>query len=174
MKKAFSLVLALIVCTVFFSACSTEKKPDSKLDEYLGDYSYSDPAVCMVYEPVEDEVDDNGNQFYGIQYRQITDLDGLLNSGTVIMIYFYSSMSSEAAAVTAVVEDLAQNYNGRLTVVMLDAMEYRDYITKYEIEAVPEFVLLKPGQSFRKFDSMSYEYWTGTDVVLWLKSNGIT
>ena len=174
MKKAFSLVLALIVCTVFFSACSTEKKPDSKLDEYLGDYSYSDPAVCMVYEPVEDEVDDNGNQFYGIQYRQITDLDGLLNSGTVIMIYFYSSMSSEASAVTAVVEDLAQNYNGRLTVVMLDAMEYRDYITKYEIEAVPEFVLLKPGQSFRKFDSMSYEYWTGTDVVLWLKSNGIT
>ena len=174
MKKAFSLILALIVCTVFFSACSTEKKPDSKLDEYLGDYSYSDPAVCMVYEPVEDEVDDNGNQFYGIQYRQITDLDGLLNSGTVIMIYFYSSMSSEASAVTAVVEDLAQNYNGRLTVVMLDAMEYRDYITKYEIEAVPEFVLLKPGQSFRKFDSMSYEYWTGTDVVLWLKSNGIT
>ena len=174
MKKAFSLILALSVCTVFFSACSTEKKPDSKLDEYLGDYSYSDPAVCMVYEPVEDEVDDNGNQFYGIQYRQITDLDGLLNSGTVIMIYFYSSMSSEASAVTAVVEDLAQNYNGRLTVVMLDAMEYRDYITKYEIEAVPEFVLLKPGQSFRKFDSMSYEYWTGTDVVLWLKSNGIT
>ena len=174
MKKAFSLILALSVCTVFFSACSTEKKPDSKLDEYLGDYSYSDSAVCMVYEPVEDEVDDNGNQFYGIQYRQITDLDGLLNSGTVIMIYFYSSMSSEASAVTAVVEDLAQNYNGRLTVVMLDAMEYRDYITKYEIEAVPEFVLLKPGQSFRKFDSMSYEYWTGTDVVLWLKSNGIT
>ena len=77
-------------------------------------------------------------------------------------------------SVTAVVEDLAQNYNGRLTVVMLDAMEYRDYITKYEIEAVPEFVLLKPGQSFQKFDSMSYEYWTGTDVVLWLKSNGIT
>lgn len=174
MKRTFSLILALIICSVFFSACSTETKTGSKLDEYLGDYSYSDPAVCMVYEPVEDEVDDNGNPFYGIQYRKINDLEGLLNSGTVIMIYFYSSMSSEASAVTAVIEDLAQNYNGRLTVVMLDSMEYRDYITRYEIEAVPEFVLIKPGQSYQKFNSVTYEYWTGTDVVLWLKSNGIT
>ena len=175
MKRGYlSVILAAVLSFVLFCSCSKEQKVTDPVREYLGDYAYSEPAVCMVYEPVEDETDENGNPFYGIQYRKITDLEGLLNSGNVIMIYFYSSMSSEASAVTAVVEDLAQNYNGRLTVVMLDAMEYRDYITKYEIEAVPEFVLLKPGQSYQKFNSMTYEYWTGTDVVLWLKSNGIT
>lgn len=173
MKKLLALIIAVTVCTVFLSACSGNKL-SSKLDAYLGDYSYSDPAVCMVYEPVEGEVDDSGNQFYGIQYRQIKDLDGLLNSGNVIMVYFYSSMSNEASAVTATVEDLAQSYNGRLTVVMLDAMEYRDYVTKYEVTAIPDFVLLKPGQGYQRFCSDTYEYWTISDVVSWLKSNGIT
>ena len=51
--------------------------------EYLGDYSYSDPAVCMVYEPIEDEKDEDGNQLYGIQYRKITDFDGLKSSGQI-------------------------------------------------------------------------------------------
>ena len=166
-------MLATVLCLGLLTACGGNKA-SSKLDGYLGDYSYSDPAVCMVYEPVEDEVDDNGNPYYGIQYRQINDLDGLLNSGNVIMIYFYSSMSSEASAVTAMVEDLAQSYNGRLTVVMLDAMEYRDYITKYGINAVPDFVLVIPGKGYQAFGSDTYEYWTISDVAAWLKGNGIT
>ncbi len=173
MKRLISIILATVLCTVMFSSC-TEQKANSKLGEYLGDYSYSDPAVCMVYEPVEDEVDDKGNPFYGIQYRQIKDLEGLLNSGYVIMIYFYSSMSSEASAVTAMVEDLAQSYNGRLTVVMLDAMEYRDYVTKYGVNAVPEFVVVIPGKGYQSFGSDTYEYWTISDVAAWLKGNGIT
>ena len=140
--------------------------------EYLGDYSYSEPAVCMVYEPVEDETDENGNPFYGIQYRKINDLDGLLVSGNTLLLYFYSSMDNRSAQVTASVEDLAQLYSGRLHVVMIDAVEYRTLLEKYDINAVPEFVLIQAGQAGKVFGSSSYDYWTMNDVVLWLKSNG--
>lgn len=141
---------------------------------YLGDYSYSDPAVCMVYERVEDETDDDGNPLYGIQYRKVTDLDGLKASGITLLIYFYSSMDNGSAMVTASVEDIALSYNGKLTVLMLDAMEYKDLMDKYEIEAVPEFVLIKKGQADKVFGGMSREYWTVNDVLSWLQENGIS
>ena len=128
----------------------------------------------MVYEPVEGETDENGQTVYGIQYREITDLDGLKASGYTILIYFYSSMSGTSAEVTAAVEDMAQSYNGRLNVLMLDAMEYRDMMDKYEIEAVPEFVLIRAGQEDKVFNGAGYGYWTVGDVVLWLQDNGIT
>lgn len=140
---------------------------------YLGDYSYSDPAVCMVYERVEDETDDDGNPLYGIQYRKVTDLDGLKASGITLLIYFYSSMDNGSAMVTASVEDIALSYNGKLTVLMLDAMEYKDLMDKYEIEAVPEFVLIRKGQADKVFGGMSREYWTVNDVLSWLQENGI-
>ena len=141
---------------------------------YLGDYSYSDPAVCMVYERVEDETDDDGNPLYGIQYRKVTDLDGLKASGITLLIYFYSSMDNSSAMVTASVEDMALSYNGKLTVLMLDAMEYKDLMDKYEIEAVPEFVLIRKGQADKVFGGMSREYWTVNDVLSWLQENGIS
>ena len=160
----------------FVLLCSCSKKTDETgngLEKYLGDYSYSDPAICMVYEPVEGEDDGNGNPLYGIQYRKITDLEGILASGNTMLIYFYSSMNNDSGAITAAVEDLAQAYNGRLSVLMLDAMEYPDMMGKYDIEAVPDFVLKKAGQADKVFDSVSYEYWTLNDVIDWLAANGV-
>ena len=128
----------------------------------------------MVYERVEDETDDDGNPLYGIQYRKVTDLDGLKASGITLLIYFYSSMDNGSAMVTASVEDIALSYNGKLTVLMLDAMEYKDLMDKYEIEAVPEFVLIRKGQADKVFGGMSREYWTVNDVLSWLQENGIS
>ena len=76
-----------MVSLVFLCSCG-KSKGTNDLNKYLGDYSYTDSAICMVYEPVEGEFDDTGNPYYGIQYREIKDLDGLLSSGNVIMMYF--------------------------------------------------------------------------------------
>ena len=57
---------------------------------------------------------------------------------------------------------------------MMDAMEYRDMMDKYEIEAVPEFVIIKAGQQDSIFNNGEYDYWTVNDVLLWLQSNGIS
>lgn len=171
-KRYLTLFIAISALLVFLCGCSTPKEKNP-LMEYLGDYSYSDPAICMVYEPIEDEKDDDGNQLYGIQYRKVTDLDGLKASGCPLLIYFYSSMDNGTAMVTAAVEDIAVNYNGKLTILMLDAMEYKDMMDKYEIEAVPEFVLIKKGEADKVFGGTSREYWTINDVLSWLQENGI-
>lgn len=174
MKRYLSLILAILFSFVILCSCSKKtNETGNGIEKYLGDYSYSDPAICMVYEPVEGEDDGNGNPLYGIQYRKITDLDGILASGNTMLIYFYSSMNNDSGAITAAVEDLAQAYNGRLSVLMLDAMEYPDMMGKYDIEAVPEFVLKKAGQADKVFDSVSYEYWTLNDVIDWLAANGV-
>ena len=167
-----SILISIVLSVVLLCSCQKAEVNDGRLKDYLGDYSYSEPAVCMVYEPVEGETDENGDPYYGIQYRKITDLDGLLVSGNTLLIYFYSSMDNRSAGVTAAVEDLAQLYNGRLYVLMVDAIEYRSLLEKYDINAVPEFVLIKPGQTDNVFGSSSYDYWTMNDVVLWLKENG--
>lgn len=174
MKRYLSLILTIVFTFVILCSCSKKtNETGNGIEKYLGDYSYSDPAICMVYEPVEGEDDGNGNPLYGIQYRKITDLDGILASGNTMLIYFYSSMNNDSGAITAAVEDLAQAYNGRLSVLMLDAMEYPDMMGKYDIEAVPEFVLKKAGQADKVFDSVSYEYWTLNDVIDWLAANGV-
>ena len=172
MRYKVSLSLTAVLLAAMF-LCSCSKQENNALNAFLGDYSYSAPAVCMVYEQVEDELDDEGNPCYGIQYREITDLEGLLKSGGTFLIYFYSSMSNESAEVTASMEDVAQLYNGKLTVLMLDAMEYRDLMEKYDIEAVPEYVLIRPGQQDQVFKSSSHGFWTVNDVISWLQSNGI-
>ena len=171
--RYLSILLASVISLAFLCSCSKAQNNTDVLSDYLGDYSYSDPAVCMVYEPVEDEFDDNGKPFYGIQYREIKDLDGLLVSGNTLLLYFYSSMDSRSGVMTASVEDIAQVYDGKLHVLMLDGMEYRKMLEKYDINAVPEFVLIRPGQQDRVFGSSSYDYWTIYDVVSWLQSNGI-
>ena len=174
MKRYLSLILTIVFTFVILCSCSKKtNETGNGIEKYLGDYSYSDPAICMVYEPVEGEDDGNGNPLYGIQYRKITDLDGILASGNTMLIYFYSSMNNDSGAITAAVEDLAQAYNGKLIVLMLDAMEYPDMMGKYDIEAVPEFVLKKAGQADKVFDSVSYEYWTLNDVIDWLAANGV-
>ena len=135
-------------------------------------------ANCDDFEAVElkqeDETDEDGSPLYGIQYRKVTDFEGLKASGLTILIYFYSSMDNRSAQVTAAVEDIAASYNGKLCVLMLDAMEYKDLMGKYEIEAVPEFVLIRKGQSDKVFGGAAREYWTINDVLSWLQENGIT
>ena len=83
-------------------------------------------------------------------------------------------MDNRSAQVTAAVEDIAASYNGKLCVLMLDAMEYKDLMGKYEIEAVPEFVLIRKGLSDKVFGGAAREYWTINDVLSWLQENGIT
>lgn len=171
-KRYLRLFIAIAALLVFLCGCSKPKE-DNPIMEYLGDYSYSDPIICMVYEPIEGELDDDGSQLYGIQYRKVTDFEGLKASGYPLLIYFYSSMDNGTAMVTAAVEDIAASYNGKVTVLMLDAMEYKDLMDKYEIEAVPEFVLIRKGQADKVFDGTSREYWTINDVLSWLQENGI-
>ena len=144
-----------------------------KVEDYLGDYDYDAPAICMVYEPVEGEYDEAGQPLYGIQYREITDLEQLLKvPDTTFLLYFYNALDSSGWGITAAVEDIAEAEEGRLVVVALDQSQYTDLTTTFGIYAVPDFALVRNNAEVSVFGSGNYSEWSVADVVMWLDANG--
>ena len=177
---AVSLTAAILLCTAscggkktVASSVSSTSPSSAGYREYLGEYAYDLPSACMVWEPVEGEKDESGNPVYGIQYREIKDLDKLLAStDTAFLLYFHASVYGEDGGITAVVEELAERLAGKVTVVTLDAGEFNDMIGKYEIKLLPEFVLHASGKQDMVFGASERESWTMQEVADWLDANG--
>lgn len=169
MRKAASVILALVMSAVLVCSCNGA----AKVEDYLGDYDYEAPAICMVYEPVEGEFDEEGNALYGIQYREVTDLDGLLKvPDQTYLLYFYNSLDSSGWAITAVVEDIAEAEEGKLIVVALDQSQYTNLTSQFDITAVPDFALVRNYTEISVFGSSDYYEWGADDIVIWLDANG--
>lgn len=169
MRRAASVILALVMSAVLVCSCNGT----AKVEDYLGDYDYEAPAICMVYEPVEGEFDEEGNALYGIQYREVTDLDGLLKvPDQTYLLYFYNSLDSSGWAITAVVEDIAEAEEGKLIVVALDQSQYTNLTSQFDITAVPDFALVRNYTEISVFGSSDYYEWGADDIVIWLDANG--
>ena len=175
---AAALISSLLLCTV---SCGKKKDPaasqtassGSGYREFLGDYAYDLPAVCMVWEPVEGETDESGNPVYGLQYREIKDLDKLLAANdTKFLLFFHSSVYGDNVGVTAQVEEIAERLAGKLVVVSLDASEFNDVVGRYQITMLPEFVLCGGGMKAKVFGTDENKSWTMQQVADWLASNG--
>ena len=127
----------------------------------------------MVWEPVEGETDESGNPIYGIQYREIKDLDKLLAAtDTRFLIYFHSSVYGDDHDITALVEEIAERLAGKLVIVSLDAAEFKDLVGRYQITMLPEFVLCGYGMESKVFGTAEKQTWTMQEVVDWLAQNG--
>ena len=169
MRKILSVVLAALLTAALLCSCAN----NAKVEDYLGEYDYEAPAICMVYEPVEGEIDEDGNALYGIQYREITDLASLLKvPDTTFLVYFYNSLDSSGWQITAVVEDIAEAQNGKLTVIALDQSQYTDLTSQFNIHSVPDFALVRNSAEVSVFGSSDYEQWGAAEVVMWLDANG--
>lgn len=181
------LMMSMCVC-LFCTACSKEAPSssaagteivdgsnlnagafdESELLTFLGDYSYDSPIIAMVIEQMEGEV------FYGVQYREVLDLNGIVTQNKIpVCLYFYTTLSNDCSSVTAWVEDMAQAYNGQVLFVSIDAMECQDIVSAYQIEYLPEFVLISGGARISTFEGYNYDAWTVSDVMYWLSENGI-
>ena len=172
MRRLAAVLLALSLAVICIPSCSSktvETSSDKTTDIYkfLGGYDYDSSLVAFVYEPVE------GEEEAGIQYRKVNDIDGLLKSGVTVLIYFTSSMATDLDGVTAGVEDIAQCTWGSLVVIKTDVLEDRDLSTRYGIEKVPEFVLVKSSDEISRFEGYNYDIWRMEDVADWVSSNGI-
>ena len=175
-RRLAALVLSALFLTSGVS-CSGKKPAQtsapSSYRDYLGEYAYDLPALCMVWEPVEGETDESGKPAYGLQYREIKDLDKLLAStDTKFFLYFHSSVYGDNVGITALVEEIAERLNGRLAVISLDAGEFNDLVGKYQITMLPEFVLYGYGIEAKTFGTADRGSWTMQEVVDWLAENG--
>lgn len=173
---AFLLISAFLLCFVSCGkkkAAETTSSSGSSYRDWLGEYAYDLPAACMVWEPVEGESDENGKPVYGIQYREIKDIDKLLSATDIkFLIYFHGSVYTEDGGITALVEEIAERLEGRVAVISLDAAEFNDLVGKYRITLLPEFVLCGHGMEAKVFGTSARESWTMQEVVDWLAENG--
>ncbi len=120
-----------------------------------------------MYEPVPDEDE------YGIQWRRVKDLDGILGTGRTVLLYFYNSLSTDRYGITAGLEDIAQACWGEMIVIMIDTLEYGDIEARYGIERLPEFIIVRDNKETARFEGFNYEVWTMDDVAKWITDNGI-
>ena len=163
---ALLLPVSLLFC---FASCKKEETTKS-YTECLGKYSYDCPVCAMVYEPVAGE-----DGAYGIQYREVTDVDALIAQQEMpLLLYFYSSTATDHSGITAGVEDLAQTLDGQILVVAVDSMQQRDIVTYYAVEAIPEFVISSGGNKVAAFEGQNRGTWGINDVVSWISENGYT
>ncbi len=171
-KRIVSIML-IIVALASTCSCSTSDADATAVStpsyyQYLGDEAYDSSISAFVCESIE------GEEEQGIIYREVTDLNGIVTLQDIkICLYFYTSLASDVHGVTAGVEDLAQYLDGQVIFIAIDAVTERDISTAYEIEALPEFVLISEGVRVSTFEGMNFASWTTTDVANWLESNGV-
>lgn len=152
----------LLVCT---SSCKKASVDGADYRDYLGDYSYDSSIVAMVYE------DFNG-EGYGILYREVKDYTQLVTKSPVpVLVYFYTSMHTEYTGTTAGVEQMAEDWNDRLLVVSVDLFQEGEIASHYEVQAVPDFVILKQGLLSERFDSVTRGTWTTEELKAWVEEN---
>ncbi len=167
MRRLISCILISVFTAALFAGCGKEEETLPGIYEYLGDYSYDSTVTAFVYESVA------GEDEYGIQYREVKDIEGLLASDNTVMLYFYSSMASDIYGITAGAEDIAQCTWGEMTVIMIDVLDNNALSSRYEIDKVPEFVIVRSGNEISRFEGYNYSEWTMSDVAAWVTMSGV-
>ena len=179
--KAAAVVLCAGVLLGFISGCTGNAAASGETFQisvpagapdyyrYLGDIEYTTSAAALVWE----QVDGENEGVYGIQYREITDFNGITSQSEIpVCLYFYSSSARGSQNLTAGVEDLAQTLVGRVLFIAIDGVEADGISTAYQVGGYPEFILLANNARVSTFSGFDYEQWNIDDVTAWISDNG--
>ena len=80
---------------------------------------------------------------------QVSDasFDGdILKSEVPVLVDFWAPWCGPCRSVAPIVEDLANQYAGKLKVAKINVDESTDVATRYQITSIPTFILFKNGQ----------------------------
>ena len=74
----------------------------------------------------------------------------VLKSSQVVMVDFWAVWCGPCQMVAPIVEELAQEYNGRLKVMKLNTDEAPEVAGQYQIMSIPTILFFKDGQPVEK------------------------
>jgi len=75
----------------------------------------------------------------------------ITQSGLPALVDFWAEWCMPCRMLTPIVEELAEEYNGRIKVGNLDTDNARDTAMKFGISAIPTLILFKNGEVEKKF-----------------------
>ena len=74
----------------------------------------------------------------------------VLNSPTPVLVDFWAAWCGPCKMVAPIVNQIAEEYEGRLRVVKLDADANPDILTQYGVMGLPTLMLFKGGQAIER------------------------
>ncbi|NCS38973.1 MAG: thioredoxin [Microcystis aeruginosa BS13-10] len=83
------------------------------------------------------------------QVTPITDktfAEEVLESNTFVLVEFYAPWCSHCGRLAPVVDEIAEQYAGRIKVVKVNVDENPQTVSQYDIRGVPTLILFKEGQ----------------------------
>ena len=94
--------------------------------------------------------------------------DNAKAQGGVLLVDFWATWCGPCKMIAPVIEKLAQDYDGRVTVGKIDVDDYPQIAQQYDIMSIPNVCIFKDGElGDRKIGAMPYQaYAASLDAVL--------
>jgi Thioredoxin domain-containing protein len=164
--KSLACLVLIAGMPGFFCACKKKEEAKVNYQQFLGDYYYDCSVSAMVFETPE------GEEEPGILYRQVMDLNALVkNCPMAVCFFFYSGMHADVYGMFACMEQVAEQYHDQVLIVTIDALAEKDLAAAYNVEALPEAIIIKDNMQKSRFDGQSREKgWTAQDLANWVVS----
>ena len=172
-QPSFKKLITSLACLVlilgmpgFFCSCGRKKTGNADLGDYhkyLGDYYYDCSISAMVFEVPE------GEEEPGILYRQVTDLEKLTQVCPIpVCFFFYSGMQADRYGLFACMEEVAEVYHDKVLIVAIDALAEKELSSSYNVDALPEAIIIKENRQKARFNGKDRENWTAQDLAQWI------
>ena len=81
----------------------------------------------------------------------------VLESEIPVLVDFYADWCGPCKMMSPIIEEIAENLNGKVKIAKINVDEEADLAIEYEVSSIPTFLLIKNGQVVTNIIGMRYK-----------------